>query len=841
LDSKKRAPWIFFETLLAILVLFTTPLRAEPAPNRIDIILANGLHVVILRDSLAPIVSTDVTYFVGSRDDPPEIPGLAHAQEHMMFRGTKRLSAGALSTITTALGGNASAQTNDSTTEFTFSVPALDLPIVLRIEADRMTDILDNPFHWQAERGVLNEESAEYHSDPTVAFENLARRAAYHGTALDGDGEGTIAAFRRLSAQRMKAFYRRWYAPNNAMLVIAGDISPPATLAKVREIFSQVARRPIPRHSMIPDGLLGHRVMELRAPVSQPKIIVAYRLPGFQSSDYDAATIMQSILDKNEGPLGKFGTLNGAMNAIINADDPNENGQLVYFEMDVPSGDPNSKARKLVNFLARYADNITEDDVKKAGRRLELEGERLRDSVGNFAMNWSENALSRTRVNKSLSALEIKNFSARYFDPARALVGILRPKSPATADTDKTNVAGKKIAEHLLLAAPSATQIPTWASAALNSPQVPEARDIWREHLPNGLDIIVRPIQNTKTVRIVGDTRIHGAHSPNAIAIFYLSVMMGVSIEAGDSGDWDTSGTAGDRFDIVTSSASLENALTRFAALEITPNLTEAGLAKARNALAIPVPDYTSLGDVHRAFKKLIRPERTTIVITGAISVPQAIAAVKHTFGPWKATGTPPEPKVTSSAKAPRAKNSTLTTLSAYDTVYLSHSIPVRAGTRASRALTLGAEILGGGAVRGDANRLNRRLRENAGILYAVYSLYKQEPLSGEFSVYFDSLPTRVPAVVSAINAEIGSMRRQFVSKFELRLAKATFTRSLLLKQSSLEQISDDLLTKALNGESLNQDSIDARQTWAITANDVRSAFRKYIKPQAFSTLTAGP
>ena len=111
--------------------------------------LRNGLTVVIVRKTLAPVVSTDLSYLVGSRDDPPDMPGMAHAQEHMMFRGTKNLATSELGTIATALGGDFNAQTSDMTTQYQFTVPAADLDAVLRIESDRMRDVLDAQSQWQ--------------------------------------------------------------------------------------------------------------------------------------------------------------------------------------------------------------------------------------------------------------------------------------------------------------------------------------------------------------------------------------------------------------------------------------------------------------------------------------------------------------------------------------------------------------------------------------------------------------------------------------------------------------------------------------------------------------------
>src|ERR1700722_13137476 len=142
--------------LLTAMVL--TGRASSAVPSASDVLKAtlhNGLRVVIVPNALAPVVATDMTYLVGSRDDPPDFPGMAHAQEHMMFRGTPNLSTSALGTIATALGGDFNASTSDTLTQFQFTVPSADLDAVFRIESDRMRDINDAQEQWQNERGAI--------------------------------------------------------------------------------------------------------------------------------------------------------------------------------------------------------------------------------------------------------------------------------------------------------------------------------------------------------------------------------------------------------------------------------------------------------------------------------------------------------------------------------------------------------------------------------------------------------------------------------------------------------------------------------------------------------------
>jgi zinc protease len=128
--------------------------------------LQNGLQVVIVRDSLAPVVTTMVNYLVGSNEAPPGFPGMAHAQEHMMFRGSPGLSASQLSTLIAAMGGRFDADTQQTVTQYYLTVPGEYLDVALKIEALRMQDVLDSEELWAQERGAIEQEVAQDLSNP---------------------------------------------------------------------------------------------------------------------------------------------------------------------------------------------------------------------------------------------------------------------------------------------------------------------------------------------------------------------------------------------------------------------------------------------------------------------------------------------------------------------------------------------------------------------------------------------------------------------------------------------------------------------------------------------------
>ena len=208
--------------------------------------LDNGLRVVIVHNPLAPVVTTVINYMVGSDESPEGFPGMAHAQEHMMFRGSKGLSAGQLANITSAMGGMFNANTRQNVTQYFFTVPAEDLGLALHIEAIRMRSVLDSEELWAQERGAIEQEVAQDLSVPEYIFYSRLLEAMFKGTPYEHDALGTRSSFDKTTGAMLKKFHDTWYAPNNALLIIVGNVKPADALAEVKRHFSDIPFRKLP-------------------------------------------------------------------------------------------------------------------------------------------------------------------------------------------------------------------------------------------------------------------------------------------------------------------------------------------------------------------------------------------------------------------------------------------------------------------------------------------------------------------------------------------------------------------------------------------------------------------
>ena len=208
--------------------------------------MSNGLRVVIVRDPIAPVVTVEDNILAGGDETPAGFPGTAHAQEHMLFRGCEGLTGSQISAIYAQLGGVNNADTQQMVTQYYATVPSEDLDVVLRVDASCLGNAQDSESEWRQERGAIEQEVARDLSNATYKFITRLNEDMFARTPYAHDALGTKPSFDSTTGPMLHEFYRSWYAPNNAILVITGDVDPQSVLAKVRNIYGAILRHDVP-------------------------------------------------------------------------------------------------------------------------------------------------------------------------------------------------------------------------------------------------------------------------------------------------------------------------------------------------------------------------------------------------------------------------------------------------------------------------------------------------------------------------------------------------------------------------------------------------------------------
>src|SRR5580692_80912 len=285
--SLERFRASLFASLLAGLTLSSTVALAQttasPSPPA-TFTLGNGLQVVVIPDHRTPVVTQMIWYKVGSADETPGKSGLAHFLEHLMFKGTANHPAGEFSQTVLRIGGNENAFTSADYTGYFQRIPREKLPLMMEFEADRMTGLVLKDENVLPERDVVLEEyNMRVANNPDARLNEQIMAALYLNHPYGRPVIGWHQEIEKLDREDALAFYRRFYAPNNAILVIAGDVDAAEIRPMAERTFGPVAAQPaIPEHRIRPQEPepVAPRTVTLADPrVEQPVLRRDYLVP----------------------------------------------------------------------------------------------------------------------------------------------------------------------------------------------------------------------------------------------------------------------------------------------------------------------------------------------------------------------------------------------------------------------------------------------------------------------------------------------------------------------------------------------------------------------------------
>ena len=261
--------------------------------------LDNGLKVLLLEEHKAPVITFHVWYRVGSRNEAPGRTGLAHLTEHMMFKGTTNVGSQRFSQRVRRNGGQDNAFTSQDYTGYFVTIAADRVGLPLELEPDRMVNLILDPDEVKRERSVVMEERRlRTEDDPTRSLWEEIGAAAFKAHPYGNPIIGWMEDIRQLDRRDLDAFYKSYYVPNNAMVVVVGDFKREELLPRIKEAFGSIPRGPAPppvRSKEPPQK--GERRVVLRRPDAQlPSVTAAYHVPNLTDPDSYALEVLEVIL-----------------------------------------------------------------------------------------------------------------------------------------------------------------------------------------------------------------------------------------------------------------------------------------------------------------------------------------------------------------------------------------------------------------------------------------------------------------------------------------------------------------------------------------------------------------
>jgi zinc protease len=866
------------------LILAGTP---KPSQEVTRATLDNGLRVVIVQSSLAPVVTTVVNYLVGSNEAPQGFPGTAHALEHMMFRGSPGLSGDQLTKISAAMGGEFNAETQQSLTRYFFTVPKQDLDVALHIESIRMRSLLATDALWNHERGAIEQEVAGDLSNPEYVFYSELLSAMFRGTPYASDALGTRPSFDATTSAMLKKFHDTWYAPNNAILVIAGDVDPAATIATVKDLFGGIPSKTLPARSPVELEPVKPETLHITTDLRYGLAVAAFRWPGTNSPDFAAVQVLADVLSSQRSSLYDLVPQGKALSANFSFR-PLPEASLAYAVAAFPaSGDGAALVHQLREVLADIAKNGVPADLVNAEKRHEVaDAELQKNSVSDLAMLWSD-ALAlegRQSPNDDIEAIQkvtvedVGRAARRLLNQDESISAILTPHPSG----QPISAASFGKPESFAAADNAAVTLPAWAQK-LNQLDIPVS-NVHPEttKLSNGLQLIVQPETVSDTISIFGHIRNNsdlespkGQEGVNQVLDELLSYGTVSLDRVAFQKALDNIGaneSAGTDFSLEVLTNDFDRGVALLAENELHPALPPSAFNTIHRQLADSVagelesPAYLtqralesallpkndpalrqatsrslsalSLADVRDYYKRVFRPDMTTIVVVGNVTPERACSVIERNFGSWKSHGRKPR-TVLPSVPINRPSNTEVPNASRVQAeVTLAEMLPLTTSNPDYYSLNLGTQVLGGAFY---ASRLSRDLRENSGLVYDVSSTFEANPTRSLYMVSFGCDPHNVSKVRAIVERDLRDMQTNVVSGEALNQAKVLLLQQIPLSESSVDSIAETLISSATNGLPLDEPAVEASNYVRLTAQEVQAAFAKWIRPYDFVQVTEGP
>jgi len=407
--------------------------------------LPNGLHVILHQDNSAPVVTTSVMYHVGAKDEAAGRTGFAHFFEHLLFEGTKNIKRGEWFKIVSSNGGSNNANTDPDRTYYYETFPSNNEQLGLWMEAERLRHPVINQIGVDTQREVVKEEkrlrmdNQPYGGLFNAILTTLFKKHPYKGTVI-----GSMEDLNSAKLEEFNAFFKKYYIPNNATLVVAGDIKPEQTKKWINEYFGSIPKgtpitRNFPKETPITQEF---EETIYDANIQIPAYIFAYRTPAAKERDAYILSMLGSYLSKGKSSVLYKKLVDNEKKALaVEAFNLGLVDHSIFAFFAIPMGNTSKDVLKKdidAEIKKLQTDLISEEDYQKLQNQVENDFVNANSSVEGIANTLADNYLLKGNTNlineeiniyRSITREDLRNAAKKYLNSnQRAIINYLPKK-----------------------------------------------------------------------------------------------------------------------------------------------------------------------------------------------------------------------------------------------------------------------------------------------------------------------------------------------------------------------------------------------------------------------------
>jgi predicted Zn-dependent peptidase len=433
-----------FRCVVVLFLLIPLSSASAPTLHVSRLRLKNGLTVLAMEDHTVPSVAFYTVYKVGSRNERPGITGLSHLFEHMMFNGSAKFKPKMFDELIEAGGGYSNAFTSADTTEYFEEFSSSTLDVVLQLEADRMKALKLDPENLEQERGIVKEER-RVNTDESVegAMSELLWNSAFVAHPYRWDTIGFMKDLDAIRLEDAKAYFRTYYAPNNAVVAVVGDFHTKELFAKMRRYFGNVPRQPAPRPVVNAEPPQpGERRIAFHRAAELPAVTTAYHTISFLHADDAALDVLSTILAHGESSrLYRSLVYEKRIATSVSASNESRlDPGLFTFYAQAQIGHTAAECEAAIDAILDdvQKNGVTDRELQKAKNVLRfLHLNRFRTNlrraglIAEYEANWGDwkHALNYLPQRDRVTAADVQRVAKKYFSERNRTVVTLHPET----------------------------------------------------------------------------------------------------------------------------------------------------------------------------------------------------------------------------------------------------------------------------------------------------------------------------------------------------------------------------------------------------------------------------